>query len=130
MAVSNRLRLLGLALGWGWAAAIVWLALMPSPPTIDIDQFDKVSHLLAYGILMFWFCQLYAARRTRLIYALGFAALGVGLELLQRELGFRTYEVFDMAANTLGVALGWAVALAVGHRLVAWLTHRLPAGRR
>ncbi|HSH07936.1 MAG TPA: hypothetical protein VLA41_09770, partial [Burkholderiales bacterium] len=97
------MRALWLALGWGWAATIVWLSLTPSPPTIDLPQGDKLGHFLGYGTLMFWFCQLYASRRTRLAYALGFAALGVALELAQRALGYRTYEPFDMAANALGV---------------------------
>jgi len=56
-------------------------------------------------------------RPTRGAYALGFAALGVGMELAQRALGYRTYEPFDMAANALGVALGWAAALAAGQGL-------------
>lgn len=130
MAVSNRLRPLGLALGWGWAATIVWLSLTPNPPTIDLEQGDKLGHFTAYGTLMFWFCQLYADRHRRLAYALGFAAMGVGLEFVQRTLGYRTYDPFDMFANALGVALGWAAALAVGHRLVAWLANRPLADRR
>ena len=112
-----RLRPLALALGWTWAMTIVWLSLMPSPPTIEFEQADKLGHFFAYGLLMFWFCQLYSARRTRGAYALGFAALGVGMELAQRALGYRTYEPFDMAANALGVALGWAAALLVGQGL-------------
>ena len=32
-------------------------------------------------------------------------------EAIQGMLGYRTYEVFDMYANTLGVLLGWAAAL-------------------
>jgi VanZ family protein len=127
---SNRLRPFGLALGWGWAATIVWLSLTPNPPTIDLAQGDKLGHLLSYGVLMFWFCQLYRARGTRLTYALGFAAMGVGLEFVQRTLGYRSYEPFDMFANALGVALGWAAALAIGHRLVAWLAGRRLADRR
>jgi len=117
----QRLRALWLALGWGWAAAIVWLSLTPSPPTIDIAQGDKLGHFLGYGILMLWFCQLYTSPRTRLAYALGFAALGVALELAQRALGYRSYEPFDMVANSLGIALGWLAALANGGRLLARL---------
>jgi len=59
---------------------------------------------------MFWFSQLYGGR-TRVLYAAGFAAMGVGLEFIQGWLGYRTYEVFDMYANGLGVLLGWAAAL-------------------
>lgn len=114
-----RLRILWLVLGWGWVAAIVWLSLTRSPPTIDIEQGDKLGHFLAYGILMFWFCQLYPTTRARLGYALGFAALGVALEFAQRALGYRSYELFDMAANALGVTLGWTAALAARDRFAA-----------
>ena len=60
---------------------------------------------------MLWFCLLYPSRTTRISYAVAFIAMGVGLEFLQGHLGYRTYEVFDMYANTLGVLLGWAAAL-------------------
>jgi VanZ family protein len=120
---ANPRRALWLAIGWGWATTIVWLSLTPSPPTIDLAQGDKLGHFLAYGALMFWFCQPYPAPRTRLAYAIGFAALGVALEFVQRALGYRTYEPFDMAANALGVALGWAAALAAGRSLAARLAN-------
>jgi VanZ family protein len=93
-------------------ATVVWLTLTPAPPRIDFEQGDKLGHFLAYGTLMFWFSQLYE-KRTRLAYAIGFIAMGIGLEFIQGALGYRTYEVFDMYANSLGVLLGWAVALAV-----------------
>jgi glycopeptide antibiotics resistance protein len=44
---------------------------------------------------------------------MGFVAMGIGLEFMQGQLGYRTYEVFDMYANTLGVLLGWAAALII-----------------
>jgi VanZ family protein len=125
----NRLRPLGIALGWTWAAAIVWLSLMPSPPTIDMTQGDKLGHFLGYGVLMFWFCQLYRRWRTRLGYALGFVALGVSLEFAQRALGTRSYELYDMLANALGVALGWAAALLAGGRLAQRIANGGSLGR-
>jgi VanZ family protein len=101
------------ALGWAWAAAIVWLSLTPSPPKVDFEQSDKLGHFLAYGSLMLWFCLLYAATRARIGYAAGFIAMGVALEFIQGMLGYRTYETFDMLANTVGVLLGWAAAALV-----------------
>jgi len=95
------------AAGWAWAAAIVWLSLTPSPPPVDVTYGDKLGHFAAYGLLMFWFAQLY---RVRVFYAAAFVAMGIGLEFLQGALGYRTYEVPDMVANALGVALGWALA--------------------
>ena len=62
---------------------------------------------------MFWFCLLYARRASRIGYALLWIGMGVGLEFAQGQLGYRTYEPFDMVANTLGVLIGWALAFAV-----------------
>ena len=98
------------AAGWGWAAAIVWLSLAPVQPILEVDHGDKAGHLAAYGLLMFWFAQLYIARASRMAHAAVFVAMGVGLEFLQGVLGYRTYDVADMAANAIGVALGWAAA--------------------
>ena len=59
---------------------------------------------------MFWFSQPYE-KRARMVCAIAFVAMGVSLEFVQGQLGYRTYEVFDMYANSLGVLLGWAIAL-------------------
>lgn len=101
------------AAGWAWAGAIVWLSLTPAPPRVDLSHGDKLGHFLGYGLLMFWFCQLYRTRISRIGYALVFIAMGVGLEYLQGRLGYRTYDAVDMYANTFGVLLGWAVALVL-----------------
>jgi VanZ family protein len=90
--------------------AVVWLSLTASPPKVDFEQSDKVGHLLAYSVLMFWFGQLYV-RRARFFYGAGFVAMGIVLEFAQNALGYRTLEVADMGVNTLGVLLGWGTAL-------------------
>ena len=107
------MRMIGLGLGWAWAATIVWLSLTPSPPKVDVEYSDKLGHFAAYGLLMFWFTRLYVRRVTRAAYAVLFVAMGIGLEFLQAQLGYRTYDVVDMVANSLGVLLGWAAALAL-----------------
>ncbi|HEY7238608.1 MAG TPA: VanZ family protein [Burkholderiales bacterium] len=100
-----------LAVGWAMVAAIVWLSLTPSPPKVDFEQSDKVGHFLAYGGVMFWFAQLYVERKARLGYAAGFVAMGVSLEFIQGWTGYRDFELYDMLADGVGVALGWAAAL-------------------
>ena len=102
-----------LAIGWGWAATIVWLSLTPAPPTLDFEHSDKLGHFLVYGALMFWFCLLYFKTRVRILYAAGFIAMGIGLEFIQGWLVYRTYDPLDMLANTIGVALGWTAALVI-----------------
>ena len=58
------LRRLSVAVGWALVGAILWLSLTPQPPHVDFEQSDKVGHFIAYGGLMFWFCQLYRHART------------------------------------------------------------------
>ena len=105
------MRALWLAVGWVMVGAIVWLSVTPAPPQLDFQQGDKAGHLLAYGGVMFWFCHAYPGMRTRLAYGAGFIAMGVALEFVQRTLGYRSFEVLDMAADGLGVLAGWAAAL-------------------
>jgi len=106
------MRALLLAGGWLYAVAIIWLSLTPSPPQVDIESGDKLGHFLAYGLLMFWFGLLYRSWNARIAYAAGWIALGVGLEFAQRATGYRSFELADMAADALGVLLGWGAAAA------------------
>lgn len=104
------MRILGLALGWGWAATVVWLSLTPSPPQVDVQYGDKLGHFGAYGLLMLWFSFLYPRLRVQALYAISFISMGIGLEFWQGWLGYRTYDLMDMAANSIGVLLGWGGA--------------------
>jgi VanZ family protein len=99
----------GLAIGWAAVAVVIYLSLTPSPPDSGIDGGDKLGHFLAYAGLTYWFGQFYSYR-TRAAYALGFFAMGIALELAQGALGYRSLELADVAANTLGVATGWGAA--------------------
>ena len=98
-------------LGWFQIGVVIYLTLTPTPP--EVMQFpygDKISHLLTYTILMLWFCQIYGRLGARLLLALGFIVMGVTLEFLQGMGGVRMFEVADMAANAIGVVLGWMLA--------------------
>ena len=99
----------GLALGWAWVAAILYLSFTPAPPNVGVEGGDKLGHLFAYAALAYWFGQFYSGR-ARLFYAVGFVAMGVAIEFVQGALGYRSFEVADMVANALGVAAGWAGA--------------------
>jgi VanZ family protein len=46
-------------------------------------------------------------------YALGFVAMGILIEFLQRMTGYRDFEVLDMVADAIGVLLGWAGAVVL-----------------
>lgn len=96
------------ALGWLLALAVIYLSLTPRPPDTGIEMGDKIGHLAAYGSLMAWWLQIY---REPARLALLFVLMGLALEILQSLTGYREGDIFDMAANTLGVGLGWLTAL-------------------
>lgn len=96
-----------LALGWTYVGLIIWLSLVSLPEGgPSIPYLDKAGHLAAYALMMAWFGQLIMEERARLARALGFIALGAGLELLQGLGGLRQMELWDAAANGAGVLLG------------------------
>ena len=93
-------------MAWIALGALVWLSVTPRPPALDLPQGDKLQHLAAYALLTFWFVQLPVSRAGRWRNALALAAFGVSMEFVQLAIGYRTFSVWDMAANTLGVAVG------------------------
>ncbi len=74
-------------------------------PIPDVDNVDKYMHFFAYSVLMGWFIQLYHHKFGRLLLALVFIAMGVGIECLQSLDPTRQFDVLDMLANTTGVTL-------------------------
>ncbi len=106
-----------MSIGWALITLIVYLSLTSSPPgALEFAHADKLKHLLAYSVLMGWFTQLYLSLKVQLVWALAFSLLGVAMEFAQGWSGYRVFDVADMAANSLGVLLGW------------WLSSRWLAG--
>ena len=103
----------GLALGWAWVALIVYLSVTPSPPHIDVEQSDKAGHLFLYAVPAFWFTALHEKNLIRFLSCAALLALGIALEFVQRGLGYRSFEIADMAADAVGVAAGYALARVV-----------------
>jgi VanZ family protein len=89
---------------------VIYLSLAPVPTQPNVTQSDKFLHVLAYAALMSWFANLYIRSPSRVRFAVGFVALGIALEFVQRWTGYRTFEVADMVANATGVAVGWLCA--------------------
>jgi VanZ family protein len=97
-----------LAGGWLLVCLVVYLSLIPYPPEpVSFAHVDKLEHGIAYAMLTLWFCQLYLSARSRAIAVALLTGLGVGLEFLQGWTGFRLFEVWDMAVNSIGVLFGY-----------------------
>ena len=99
-----------LATGWAMVAAVVYLSLAPISLEAIPAHSDKLHHVVAYGALMLWFCQMYEPSSTRRYLAVAFVVLGVGLECAQGLTDYRTFEYADMWVNACGVAVGWLAA--------------------
>jgi VanZ family protein len=104
---------------FGWVLAIA-LSLIPPPPLhLDIDNSDKLGHLLAYATLSAWAVMVFARPRAWVVAALALVALGIGMEIAQGMLTeWRMRDWRDAVANTLGVGLGLLVAMTPAQR---WL---------
>ena len=92
------------AIGWMMVFSIIWLSLTPKPPQLPgFFGWDKAQHILAYGSLMYWFDMCHP-RHWR--WPVFFVTLGIGLEIVQGVTGFRSFDAYDMLANTVGVVIG------------------------
>jgi VanZ family protein len=118
---------------WYWLGAVmtgivVYLSLMPSPPQLDMTAGDKLQHLAAYSVLGFWFAMLALENWRQLCLAVGpLIGLGLVLEFIQGMTGYRTFDIGDMLANSLGVVSGSALARTRLGRALFWLERLLRA---
>jgi VanZ family protein len=87
--------------------------------------FDKVEHFGTYLFLAVWFTGLIARKRWWLV-AVTLLMLGAAMEAGQYLMqAGRTADVYDMAANTAGIAAGLTLAALLtggwAQRVESWL---------
>lgn len=106
-------------IGWLGVLAVVILTLLPNPPSPPgYLKWDKGQHIIAYVMLMWWFCQAFAATKR---WAVFLVLLGIGLECLQGLGQYRMFESGDMVANAFGVACGALLASTSLGRTLLWI---------
>ena len=76
-----------------------------------LRNLDKWVHLLTFAMLALWFAGQYRPRSYWRI-AIGLFAFGVLIEVCQRVVGYRSADLLDIGANTVGIFSGLAIALA------------------
>lgn len=107
--------------------AVIVLSLMPKPPIPSSLVIGKLDHLIAYAVLAAMAMQLYSARRTQLLAALGLVGLGVALELAQGYLTtYRHMAAYDAVVDAFGVILGLVTAWTRLATLLLRIDARLP----
>lgn len=121
--VDSRRPALWLAMAFALVAAVFYFSLSRTVVSIPGDVGGYLGHAIAYGSIMFMLARGSAADRSRILAAAGLFAIGVCVELLQARTGYRDYEYADMAANGVGIALGF-----LGERVLLMLQSlRVPA---
>ncbi len=118
-----------LTLGWLLIVIIIFLSLWPKPPQpLEFEQSDKLSHVLAYMMLMLWFANIYVQRSSQLQLSIIFFVMGVCLEFLQGMTEYREFAYTDMLANGMGILLALYLAktrlASCLLRIDAWLGAR------
>lgn len=127
---TSRLRHLWLGAGILWVVLVFYLSLRPQPPEMPPQGLDKFEHLLAYGVLMYWFAHLEPGGSGRMRLALGLAGMGIAIECLQGFIGHRHFSVADMVANVAGVLAGWLAAPPRTPDVLRFLVARTSRGLR
>jgi hypothetical protein len=88
---------------------------------------DKSLHGATFTFVTLWFCGQYA-RGSYWRVAAGLLLFGVFIEICQRMLGYRNAESLDLLADSVGIAIGLAIATAGAGgwslRLEQWLLAR------
>jgi hypothetical protein len=121
---SLRFAYFWLAGGITLLAVVLYLTLAPVGGP-DFAQSDKFGHLMAFAVLMVWFCGVFRANFTVYV-ALGLLAFGVLIEYLQGLTDYRSAEVADAAFDFIGILLGWGLAVAGLSRWAAKIESWLP----
>lgn len=103
--------------GFVLLAAIVYLSLSTNILAIPGDAGGHYAHVGAYALLMFWFARLCRSARSVLLVGAALMTVGVLIEFAQGYSGYRHFEVEDMVADAVGIALGWFAARSLTTRL-------------
>jgi len=84
---------------------------------------DKWLHGVIFVFLAIWFAGQYR-RRSYWRIGLGLIAFGVLIEACQRLVTYRSADVFDIAADAAGIAIGLAIALSGLGGWSMWVENR------
>ncbi len=91
---------------------------LPKEDWLDKIYFDKIVHFCLYLILFFWiifgFTDSHLSPKKIKIIAISWCLVqGVWIEIMQGSsyIQHRSFDVFDIVANLLGVAVGWFVMI-------------------
>jgi len=95
--------------GWRivfWLNTLLLLYLTLSKPTglgIGIDHIDKLFHLVGFAAFAFFLYLGYPHLKSLRVVLISLA-LGILVEIIQSILPYRSFDLFDLAADFIGIA--------------------------
>jgi VanZ family protein len=98
--------------GWLLVLGVIVGSLVPGEMLHAITISDKVMHAGTYFLLMVWFAGLYP-RARHLLIAVTLIGLGIALDVAQGGTATRTFDVLDILADTVGVAVGLVLSMVL-----------------
>jgi len=106
--LTGRIEILGRAATVLAFIVISYLAFTPDTIPVVDDSNDKFNHVLAFavlavGLVRFWRMAWWAAGLFLLVY-------GIGIELVQAYLPWRSASLRDVVADSVGIAMGVLIA--------------------
>jgi VanZ family protein len=104
-------------LWFGLGLTVIFLSLLPAESRTlqaiaSIVVNDKAEHIVAYAPLAF-LPTLHEMKRTALICILMAMLAGIALEFGQLHVHGRSFDVFDMMANGVGLMIGGGLASVI-----------------
>ena len=99
-----------------WCVAwlvVAALLLAPLSSPVDVSHADLVAHFLLFGCLAFGAVGFSHSGAELTLLLLVTIAGGIALEFAQGQVPYRTFDILDMAANSLGAMVGYGAALTV-----------------
>lgn len=100
--------------------AVSYLALTPIPPRELSTGWDKLNHFFAFAVLTLSSWLAFPSTRGRLGWlCLAMVGYGAAIEVAQLFVPGRESEWGDLFADSLGVAVGVLMVMAL-----AWLSHK------
>ena len=102
------------------------VSLIPVP---DLGGGDKFGHFIAYAMLSAWFSLLVEQRKSLWSILFGLIVYGLLLEFLQGLTSYRSGDLADVVANSLGIITGLAFYFSPLRRILRkvdrWLLARI-----
>ena len=86
--------------------AVILLSLLPQDVLPDPGTWDKLNHVMAYGVLALAGGLGFRGLRSLLLVGIGLLILGIALEIAQAALPHRSASAYDVLANLIGISLG------------------------